>query len=141
MRTQTEILDRYKERKERDFLGFEVDCYISYLDFENAKPFLKKGTPAADWKPAEFSELKQIMVDYMPFAWDKANNCRGLSASRSISHYVAWLWLYGSPLCDVIADIKDYEFYGKDKLILICGYLGLDPKQWDDGHRVNSEKG
>jgi hypothetical protein len=71
----------------------------------------------------------------MDFAWDKANNGRGISANRSIAHYQAWLWLLGVEWCDTLMD--DYEFYGKPQLIRICEYLGLDPKQWDDGERVN----
>lgn len=77
------------------------------------------------------------MIEYMPFAWEKANNCRGLSAGRSLAHYTAWLWLDGDN--EIWPTLEDYEYYGKDKLVEICNYLGIDSKQWDDGIRKNSE--
>lgn len=35
--------------------------------------------------------------------------------------------------------LEPYEHYGKEHLILVCKFLGLDPATWDDGVRVNSE--
>ena len=132
-RSQKEILQRIIERKENDFFGFEVQTYIPYLDFENAKQFLKDGVTEVDWK--QNRDPKQEMIGYMPFAWEKANGGRGISASRTISHYVAWLWLDGND--NLASSIEDYEYYGKDELRSICEYLGLDPDEWDDGIRRN----
>jgi hypothetical protein len=72
----------------------------------------------------------------MDFAWEKANNCRGLSAMRTMTHYKAWLWLLGQ---DGFDDLENYSHYGKDNLVRICKFFDLDPKKWDDGRRVNSE--
>lgn len=136
MRTQEEILKRISGRKKRDILGFEWTEYVGSLTFENAKEFLKDDVQENDWKVETIEELKRRAIDYMDFAWEKANGCRGISAGRSLSHYVAWLWLLGE---DDFDNIEDYQWYGKDELTKICEYFGLDSKKWDDGIRSNSE--
>ncbi len=139
MRTQEEIVARIKAREANDVFGFEVSEYVDYLDFEHAHPYLKEGVTEDEWEgPRSLTEVKDAMKDYMEFAWGKANGCRGISASRSISHYVAWMWLDGqTEIADTLED--DYEFYGKPQLVQICEYLGIDHKQWDDGRRSNEE--
>ena len=139
MRTQEEIVARIEAREADDILGFEVLEYVDYLDFEHARPYLKDEVTEDEWEgPRSLAEVEDVMKDYMEFAWGKANNCRGISASRSISHYVAWLWLDGqAEMADTLQD--DYEFYGKPQLEQICAYLGIDHKQWDDGRRSNVE--
>jgi hypothetical protein len=138
MRTQDEIVARIEERKERDPFGFEVSEYIAYLDYTHAKPYLKPEVKPEEWTQLELNKVIDVMIGYMPFAWEKANNCRGISAGRSLSHYVAWLWLNGDDtLWRTLFD--NYEYYGKDSLRKICLYLGLDADQWDDGRRVNSD--
>ena len=58
----------------------------------------------------------------MDFAWRKANDERGLSASRIVSHYRNWYWL----LCDDsinFSDLEDnYEPYGKPVLVEMCNF-------------------
>ncbi len=139
MRTQDEIVTRIKAREANDILGFEVLEYVDYLDFEHARPYLKDEVTEDEWEgPRSLTEVKDVMEEYMEFAWGKANNCRGISANRSISHYQAWLWLDGQhEMADNLMD--NYEFYGKPQLEQVCEYLGLDHKQWDDGRRSNEE--
>ena len=138
MRTQDEIVARIRERQPHDFLGFEVMEYWPYLDYEHAKPFLKEGVKPEEWTDRpDIAKVKQVMVDYMPFAWEKANGCRGISAGRSLSHYAAWLWLDGDD--KLWPTLEHYEFYGKDQLRAICAHLGIDPDKWDDRRRVNSD--
>lgn len=139
MRTQEQIVQQIENRKDSDFLGFETDEYFRFLDYEHAKQYLKEGTKPEQWgEPSENSTegILKIMLDYMPFAWDKANNCRGISASRSISHYKAWIWMLNDS-CQI--DEDSYRFYGKDLLRMICKQYGWNPNQWDNGIRVNSE--
>jgi hypothetical protein len=138
-RTDEEILQRIDERKGGDLFGFEVDEYSEFLSYEAAKPFLKDGVKKSEWDEGKLKKdkesIKAIMLNYMPFAWSKANDCRGISAGRSLQHYQAWLWMAG----DFISGLMNYEHYGKEKLIEICNLYGWDYKQWDDGVRVNSE--
>jgi hypothetical protein len=77
------------------------------------------------------------MHDYMSFAWDKANNCRGLSAGRSIDHMKAWLWLLGES--EMAAKIAHFSHYGKPQLRAICERFGWDWRAWDDGEWRNNE--
>jgi hypothetical protein len=135
MRTNEEIVARIEKLRPSDFLGFATQDLIFALDYEHAKPYLNEGVTAGEWKsePRDRDAVVAKMLDYMPFAWDKANNCRGISASRSIAHYMSWIWLAG----DDLGDLGDFEFYGKGELRKICAHYGWDADQWDDGVRTN----
>ena len=139
MRTQKEISDRIKELQLTDFLGFQQRDLIMRLEFETAKPYLAEGCLESEWRalPLDAESIKAEMLDYMPFAWEKAKNFRGLSASRSLSHYEAWIWLLGDE--DNFEDLQAYNYYGKDQLVAICDFYGWDSSQWDDGVRLNHE--
>lgn len=134
-RTDDEIISRINVVTDRDFLGFEVSDLVVRLEYEKAKQFITTDVIQKDWEVVsrEPADAISMMHDYMPFAWDKANNCRGLSAGRSLSHYSAWIWLAG----DDLGDLLEYEFYVKDKLVLICNHYGWDSSEWDDGIRTN----
>lgn len=137
MRTDEEILERIKAVESRDWMGVQRGDLVGVLPFATAKPFLKDGVTEGEWKPGgrERDDVLARMLYYMPFAWDKANNERGLSAGRSMDHYASWVWLLG----DDLGDLTDYNFYGKDNLVRICEMYGWDHKQWDDGERSNGE--
>ncbi len=143
MRTPDEIVARirYLEEGDRDFLFFERSDLIEHLPFSHARPFLKPEAAESDWEqlPLSAPSIQAEMLDYMPFAWEKANNCRGISASRSISHMKAWLWLRGDDLGERMDGL--YEFYGKPCLRVICEKYGWDWREWDDGRWGNSESG
>lgn len=140
LRTQEEILLRISSLTiENDWIGTQKNDLICYLDFEHAKDFLKPEVTPEKWKeiqmPLDREKIITQIKDYMEFAWEKANNCRGISAMRSIYHYMTWTWL----LCDDFGNLSDYEYYGKDDLVKICEYYGIDHTQYDDGVRANSE--
>jgi hypothetical protein len=146
MPTQEEILARFLTRKERDMFGDEVGEYLPYLSFEHAKAFLKEGVTKEEWdkeRPSlERDRLLKQMEEYMEFGWEKANNCRGLSANRTMAHYVAWTWLAGDRAFSekMEAEYRDhYQFYGKDILVMICKHYGWDSSKWDNGRRQNGE--
>jgi hypothetical protein len=130
VRTDQEILDRMKAVEERDFLGFETADLIDHLGYEAAKPYLKPEVTKEQWEEIIEAPPAEQIAKYMPFAWEKANNARGLSAARSICHMSAWLWLDGK---DEMAEaIRNYGDYGKPQLRLICAVYSLDYRQWDD---------
>jgi hypothetical protein len=138
MITQKEVVDLIKSDASNDMLGTARGDLLCALDFEHAKEFLKPDTTAEQWN-AEVWTLKSdddvlhTMREYMDFAWEKANNCRGISAMRSMRHYWAWLKLLGQ---DLLAEQTiSYNHYGKDQLVVICALLGLDSSKWDDGVR------
>jgi hypothetical protein len=140
MKTEQEILDRIEAIKKDDFFGSQSQELISYLSFDNAKPYLVEGTKAQDWKPRENAPdaIKGEMRGYLSFAWEKANDQRGLSASRSIDHMRAFLWLLGE---DTLLERMDtaYEFYGKPCLVLCSELCGFDWRAHDDGCWSNNE--
>jgi hypothetical protein len=141
MRTQQEIIDRITVVREEDFFGDEISEYIRALTVESITllrgTIIKEDADLSGFKPDLLSDksVTEQCIDYMAFAWDKANSFRGLSASRSISHYIAWLWLLG---VENLVN-EDYEYYGKDELVKICQHFGLDSSKWDDGVRRNTE--
>lgn len=136
MRTTDEVLKRIESRRPDDFLSFEWPYYLDLLTFEQAKPFLKEDATPDGWEgPKSLEAIRKQAIEYMLFAWEKANDQRGISANRSISHYQAWLWMLGEDWGDSLFD--DYEYYGKPQLVRICEYFGIDPKTWDDGVRSN----
>ncbi len=139
-RTDEEIIARVKKVQQTDAFGFSVGDLVGCLSFERAKEFLKEGTAPEDWAdplPRDTESVKARMLEYMPFAWGKANNNRGISAYRSLCHMSAWLWLLGH---DEAADaITEYDLYGKPQLRAICEAFGWDWREWDDGHWTNDE--
>ncbi len=143
MRTQEEILNRIRETAKDDMFGFEWQEYLRALTAETAEKLrgdlLKKDADLSDQEMFDLGSddaIRKQCIEYMSFAWEKANNGRGISAGRSLSHYRAWMWLLGEDGWD---DIDQYEHYGKDNLVRICKFFDLDASQWDDERRVNSD--
>jgi hypothetical protein len=139
MRTQEELIERYKSCN--DMFGFESNEYLSGMTVESLESL--KGTHIKEDADLDLHVVlfkdDQAILDccksYMEFAWEKANGCRGISAYRSIMHYKAWLWMIGEDGWD---DIEDFQYYGKDELVRICNFLGIDSSLYDDGIRTNS---
>lgn len=135
LRTQEEIVEKldYHQSKE-SFFDFTPDVLIPVLKWEFAKKYLIPEYVEKVEKEEEkfecISDLKTIVqdfLDYMVFAWGKAENQRGLSASRSINKLSAWLWLLNRE--DLVAIIEDdnlYNPYGAPALIEVCNNLGIE---------------
>ncbi len=94
--------------------------------------------PAA-YKPGHKSKCPKLtrknvikaMQDYMSFAWEKANDKRGISANRSIDHFKGWLWLLGDE--EGLRYLKvNYAPYGKPGLAYVCKKYGF--KDEDNGN-------
>lgn len=138
-KTQKQIVNRINNIKDDDFFGWQTGDLIAYLDFEHAKQFLKDDVTAEQWADMmEKRTPKEKIEGYMKFAWDKANNCRGISAGRSLEHMKAWVWLDGED--DLLNIIEaDYDHYGKPHLVAICEHYGYDWKMYDNNEWVNSE--
>ena len=138
-RTQEEIVAKISEVQGSDYLGTKTGDLVFFLDYSHAKKYLKSGTTEEEWNELREEPTRRnitaIMEDYMEFAWDKANNCRGISASRTMEHYAIWLWLMGDEMAEKFNDLEDYCFYGKDNLVAICEEFGWDSSKWDDGVR------
>lgn len=136
MRTKEQIINKIKLEKDNDFFGVICADLATYLPIEE----VQKLFPEADLKDFKTKELTrenvlQEIKDYLEFAWDKANNQRGLSAGRSMDHFTAWIWLLGDE--DSFGDLRDYQYYGKDNLVEICEFYNLQHLNFDDGVREN----
>lgn len=94
MRTQDEIVARIKakEVEKKSLFGFDLDVLICNLDFERAKPWLTPEAKAEEWV---VGDVKAKALDYLEFAWGKAEDHRGLSASRSVEKMTEYCWLLG----------------------------------------------
>lgn len=134
LRSQEEILAKIKKcSEEESFMDFRPEVLIGHLNFENAKQFLKDEYVAkidSGEKKHEYvsdlQETAQDFLDYMNFAWMKALDERGLSASRSINKLSAWLWLMGrEDLEQTINDDTLYNPYGSPALIEVCNKLEI----------------
>ena len=142
-RTPDEILARVRHiiAGGKDILGFETDQLIRWLPYPYAKEFLIANCKEqwdARYTPPTRETLKIKMLEYMEFAWEKANNFRGICAMRSIGHYISWMWVYGDDGMEVMGNTP-YDHYGKEILVDICQFFEWDYSEWDDGVRLNSE--
>ena len=141
MKTNEEILTKLRDNDIFDFFGTRFDDLIPFLSFEQAKEFLKDEVTVEEFakigKPLTQEAVISELKEYMPFAWKKANNCRGLSAGRSINHMQNWLWLLGED--EAAKEIEHHQFYGKPQLRAICEKFGIDWKVLDDGEWRNDE--
>jgi len=131
MRSQEEILERIRLRRPQDIPGFEWPEYVEHLTFSNALQFIYEGVAEEDWTDKSVYKREDIiakMRDYMSFAVGKARNQRGISANRSILHYVAWIWLTGDD--EFLSEIqqlyeKEYHAYGLPILEKISQHYGF----------------
>ena len=136
IRTQEEILERIKETKDEDIFGFGTEILMSTLNFENIKKFLKedidkKALGEIKENCKKFSKdrknnLIREMRNYMQFAWEKVEDHRGLSASRSIIKMTEYLWLLKEDeLLKLAQEDDNYYPYGAPILAKICEKLGF----------------
>jgi hypothetical protein len=129
MRTQEEILERFNNAD--DLFGTQKQDLIEFMDFETAKPLLKeeyvsKVEMGEEKRPPAETDAKARILDYLPFAYDKAENQRGLSAARSLLHMKTWIWLDDPAFYGEIVDaIDNYYDYGIPVLNRISAHYGF----------------
>jgi hypothetical protein len=103
MRTQDEIVDHLRNEQNLS----EEEVLLPYLDFEHAEEFLKPKMTREKWEvfhthdsgqrrfPLEESAILPEFRSYAALAWSKAQDHRGLSASRS---------MYGCPQLRIVCE-------------------------------------
>lgn len=128
MRTQQEILERVENAT--DIFGTQKGDLLSYMSFENAKPYLKEDYVRKVEAGEEVWEMstdpKKEILDYLPFAYEKAEGERGLSAARSMLHFETWIWLDDEDFYNEIIDLIDnYTNYGIPALDEISKHYGF----------------
>jgi hypothetical protein len=130
-RTNDEILKKIKS--DDSFLPFGTELLIDYIDYTSAKEFLQedfiKKVESGEEKYKKITDIKeatQDFLDYMVFAWGKAMDERGISASRSIIKLNTWMWLLGrDDIVEILNDDDLYNPYGAPALIKACEILGI----------------
>lgn len=132
--TQEELIARIYERRDIDTFGFEWPEYAVYLSRDNVEPFLASAVKS---EPKKWSRESIIMrmAEYLPFAFEKANERKGVSATRSVMYYVAWTWLCGDREFSEavwLAAQNNYAPYGKPVLRMIAEHYGWDWRSLDE---------
>lgn len=107
-----------------DIFGFEREVLISSLDFAHAQEFLKLEDGA--WCP-ELTQNDRLMAMkvYLAFAWGKARDHRGISASRSVTKLSTWAWILGNDELALAMQEGPYENYGCPALKMLADYYDL----------------
>lgn len=142
---QDKLVARINERKAKDMFGFEWHEYLPYLEHARLKPFFKPDPKLDDLPATELVDREKIlakMKGYLSFAFEKAHGERGISASRSLMHYIAWAWLAGDEAFSEEIDRMtetDYAPYGLPVLRRICAFYEWDPSEHGDGEFHPSE--
>jgi hypothetical protein len=130
-KTNEEIINKIKT--DDSFGSFMADILIDYLDFESVKEFLDedyiKEIERGEGKYKQIMDIKetaQDFLDYMVFAWGKALDKRGISASRSIIKLSAFMWLLGrDDIVEILNNDDLYNPYGAPALVKACETLGI----------------
>lgn len=132
MRSQTEIVDRFN--KADDFMGTQKSDLVEFMNFKNAKPYLNeeyvKQVESGKEKWEVKTDAKKEILEYLDFAYQKAEDERGLSAGRSMLHFKTWIWLDDEKFYNEIIDmIDDYDDYGIPTLDKISKHYSFNRKK------------
>jgi hypothetical protein len=133
LRSPKEVFARIKEAENSDYLGFAKEVLMDYADFGDVKHLFKDDyvkeieSGTSQWKQiSDLRECAQEFLDYMNFAWGKAEDQRGISASRSVQKLGEWLWLMNrEDLYDEISRDDLYNPYGAPALISVCEKMDI----------------
>ena len=137
MRTQTDILMRFRALEEAsdDFFGFRREVLTEGMSYETIKGlqiegdgFLSENVTQEKWNEVYLDtddKILKALSHYLDFAWGKAEDHRGLSASRSVDKLAEYAWLLGRD--DVVEAMGDasYTNYGCPKLAVLAKALDL----------------
>lgn len=137
MKTQNEVIGFIKLLSiiNNDTFAWIRESIVPALDFDNAKKVLKfkQGVTSDKWDKVSRrlitdQDVINAMTEYLPFAWNKADNERGISANRSIEHYIGWLWLISDDMYDKVSHEYEHNYcdYGKPILKMIDDFI----KKW-----------
>jgi len=135
LKTQQEFVNKFDELKNSGgVFDFRPEVLVNYLTFENAKPHLMKDyVKEVEQGLKQWEQITTIekcaddFLQYMAFAWGKAEDERGISASRSIQKLGMWLWIMNrDDLRTIIEDDDLYNPYGAPALIEVCNQMGIE---------------
>lgn len=134
VRDDEEIVRYYENVKANDVFGVWGTELLMRVPFSKALRFLKAdhGWDEESWEKSRLKNTKEQimweMEDYFQFALEKAITHRGLSASRTVHHYMVWAWLINDmELFAYFMDGRNYPNYGAPLLLAYAQkYEALD---------------
>ena len=128
LKSPNEIYDKFIEiHYESKTVDFRIEVIAHYVQYNLLEAYLRLDSAKNLKYINSVEEAAQDFLDYMNFAWGKAQNKRGLSAARSIEKLAMWLWLLNrEDLAAIIKHESLYEPYGAPALIKICDILEID---------------
>lgn len=111
--TKEQVLEAVKsgERKSNclDYRDFARLCnYFSPQEWPHFGFKLKEGTEPPPIKEWTEENIKKDLEEDLAFAFEKALNKRGISASLMYEVIKMWLWILEDPL----QDFEEYAYYG-----------------------------
>lgn len=121
LRSERDIEDRIAALRLAGDQQFQVDDLLEYLPDSRR---MEIGGSDGPQLQADRESVLAAMREYMPFAWCKADDGRGLSAMRSLEHYAAWVWLLGDDWR--FPDLTNAKGYGHQQLLALCRHYGFD---------------
>ncbi len=141
MRTLDEVRAKYEAlRKENAMLDFRPEVLGVHLP--------------EGWKEGHEEEHKKFplteefvtkeLLEYLQFAFDKAINHRGISASRSVQKLSMWAWILGlDELVKFAEDDANYRNYGVPILKKFAEHFKVELperlKLWENGKPCEPE--
>lgn len=119
-----------------DRFGVECSRYLDALPFEHAREWLQPAITADGWESRTsrlytVEDAKRAALDYLPFAWAKANEGAMTSAERSAAHFRGLAWLLAAPAPLLAKLAEPPKFCGKPQLIAVSEWLGVDWRALD----------
>ncbi|AWN07684.1 hypothetical protein HOT31_gp013 [Microbacterium phage Hendrix] len=155
MKTQDEIVAEIEKvsASGEDMFGARRDELIVALDFEHAKAYILDDVTEEQW--AEHyayktdEDVRKGAIDYLDFAVGKALNHRGISAGRSVDHFLGFAFLIGGDEAVQAIQNTEYQNYGVPQLDQATELLGIreawvtyaDPRSEDGAQLMNMAAG
>lgn len=140
-RTHSEIVAQLRHvlASNPDPFGVEPSRLLDALPFELAKEWLRSEVTAGEWEqqPGRLRTLEDVMksaVEYLPFAWAKANEARSSSSSiRSVAHFRGLAWLTGNAAFYEKMKSNPQRFDAKVALVAASEFFGVNWREYDNG--------
>ncbi len=107
------------------------EALVEFMTYQQAKPWVDED--ADSWDPPDTTDdaIKARIADYLGFAYEKAENERGISAIRSVVKLRAWVWLLGDDDFLAAFDAAPDHSYGRPTLDVVAARI--PPKETNDG--------
>lgn len=133
MKTVNQLLEKYADDYSEidNVLIFHYNDLMQFVPYKKALPHLKEKVTPAEWGEYYLklskNNVKKVMKQYMSFAWEKVCGHRGISATRNLAHFKAWLWILEEyRLITFLDNPRNFPCYGAPVLAEICKRFNWD---------------